>query len=211
MAIKQERKKDIKKGEKEEEEEEEEWQNNIVVRTIIEVLGAPKEHVQNTIKLIVDTAEKDSELKVLKKEFFEAKPQESLFSTFAELEIKFKKISKLIGFCLDFMPSSVDILEPESIDFNSKDLTNDINDLLAKIHKMDMILKNLTAENKLLEKNAMLLLRNNVMINLKGGALNPEDLSKKVGVPYEQLKQFLDMWIEDGKIKFENDEYSLAK
>jgi hypothetical protein len=50
------------------------------------------------------------------------------------------------------MPSSIEILEPEKIGGTREPLTNLLNDLIARLHQYDMLLKNLHAENLMLKK-----------------------------------------------------------
>ena len=189
------------------EEEKENWEGSVLARVIIEILGAPKDYVENTLKVIADDIAKDPLLRIEKKEFFDAKEQDKLFSAFMELEIRFKGIGVLFGFCIDYLPSSIDIIEPEQINYDSKDITDNVNDLMAKLHMIDSALKNTKAENEILQHNAMLLLRNNVILSLGQNKMTAEALSKRTGVPAEQLKHFLDLWVKEGSLKAEGELY----
>lgn len=120
------------------------------VRFIIEVAGYPKDHVENTMKAVVEKLKKEK--KVMRYNIFEAEQKEKLFSTFSEVEIEVEDFDELIGICFDYMPSSVEILKPSKINLESKEFENIINDLLAKLHQHDMIMKNLQANNLLLKK-----------------------------------------------------------
>ncbi len=48
--------------------------------------------------------------------------------------------------CFDYMPSSIEILEPAGMEVDMNDMVSMLNDLLARIHKYDMVLKNLHAQ-----------------------------------------------------------------
>ena len=50
------------------------------------------------------------------------------------------------------MPSSIENLEPENFAIKANNLNDLLNDLLARLHKYDMLLKNFNAENSLLKK-----------------------------------------------------------
>ena len=50
---------------------------HIRCRTIIEVLGKPKEHVEKSIKDYIEHIKKDSELVILNEEYSEMKSRES--------------------------------------------------------------------------------------------------------------------------------------
>ena len=126
------------------------------VKTIIQVLGAPEKHVQETLKKVVDKVKEVKEIQVEKEELFDTQQMEDkkLWNNFAELELQFKEVGALINFCFDFMPSSVEIIEPAKIDAAREPLTNLLNDLIERLHQYDMLLKNLHAENVMLKKKA---------------------------------------------------------
>ena len=63
----------------------------IKARSIIEIVGGPKEHVDKAMNIVVDKLREDKQIKLLKEKVFEAKPLEDkrpLFSTFCEVEIE---------------------------------------------------------------------------------------------------------------------------
>ena len=119
-------------------------------RLIIEIAGSPKEHVEEVMKQIIQKVQQEK--KVLKYNIFEAEQRGKLFSTFTEIDIDFSNFEELIGFCLDYMPSSIEILD-EKIDIKREETENVVNDLLAKLHEYDMTLKNLKAELILRKSN----------------------------------------------------------
>jgi hypothetical protein len=119
-------------------------------KAIIEVAGAPKEHIENVIKEIVEKIKNEKDIERFK--IFEAQEKDKMFFTFTEIEINFKNFEEISGFCLDYFPSSIEILE-EDVNVKREELENTLNDLLAKLHQYDMTLKNLKAENIMLKKN----------------------------------------------------------
>lgn len=127
-------------------------EEKIVVRVVIEILGAPKEHVEKTLKLVMDKVKEQKYIKLLKEKVFETKKVKQFWSTFVEMEMAMEDVNNLINFCFDFMPSSVEILEPEKFSVKVNYLNDLLNDLLARLHKYDMLLKNLHAENILLKR-----------------------------------------------------------
>ncbi len=129
----------------------------IVARVIIEILGAPKEHVENTMKMVVEELEKREEVKILKKEFAEAETVKdeklkNFWSSFVEVDLESEDIESLIGICFDFLPSSIEIIEPSDFRLNSRQVDDVLNDLLEKLHKFSMAVRNMHAENVLLKK-----------------------------------------------------------
>src|SRR3989344_4590330 len=94
----------------------------ITAQLIIEIAGFPKEHV------------------------------EELWSSFVDIKITFKDLNQMIVFCFDYMPSSVDIIEPLKFNFESVEISGLFNDLMGKIHHYDMLLKNFKAMNEMLKR-----------------------------------------------------------
>lgn len=119
-------------------------------KAIIEIVGSPKEHVERVIKEIVERIK--NEQKIIRFQIFEAQERDKLFFSFTEIELDFENFEKLAGFCLDYFPSSIEILE-EKVDVKREELENTLNDLLAKLHQYDMVIKNMEAEIILLKKN----------------------------------------------------------
>lgn len=123
----------------------------IKVNAIIEIVGAPKEHVTEVIDKAVQLMKENENFKLLNAEKSEPKtiPQsEKIFSSFVEAELSFSNFEKITGFCLDFMPSSIEIVEPEKITVDTLEMTNTLNDLMAKLHQYDMTLKNYILKEK---------------------------------------------------------------
>ena len=124
--------------------------SNITAKVVLEILGSPKDHVEETMKIVIIKAKES--FKLLSEKTYETEEIEGLWSTFSELEISFKSMDKMIGFCFDFMPSSIEIIEPLNFSLKCTDISNTMNDLLAKLHRYDMVVKNLNAENIILKK-----------------------------------------------------------
>jgi len=186
-------------------------QTHIRCKIIIEVLGKPKEHVEQALKSYVDKIKNDPELIVLNVEFSNAQEKEKLWAIFSELDIVIKGIPKLIAFCFDYMPSSVEILKPEEFSMRKSTVENLINDLQARLHDVDMIVKQQKNENEFLKQNLNKSVNNVILISLASGNLDKEKLSKVTGISDKELEIFLDELIKDNKIKEENGIYSLVK
>lgn len=121
------------------------------IKAIIEVLGKPKEHVDSTIQKVIDELKKREGIKIISHEIAESEKVEHFFSTYADVELKLSNLDNLIDFCFDFLPSNVEILEPETLNFDSHILAEYMNDLLAKLHQQSMIIRNLHAENLMMK------------------------------------------------------------
>ena len=189
----------------------EEKKDLIRCRAILEVLGKPKEHVEKTIKTLVEKIKENPEISVLNEEYAEIKPQEkTMFSTFVELELVVKGITELTGFCFDFMPSSLEIEKPDQFTLKNRDISNILNDLQSKLHSVDMVAKTLKAERDFLKRNLNTMLTNTITILIKLDKNTLEDLSKFSGINPEEMEKHLERLIKEGKIKKEEDIYQLA-
>src|SRR3989338_6709933 len=97
---------------------------HIRCRAIIEVLGKPKEHVENSINQYIEHIKEDSELVILSENYSEIKEQGKLWSKFVELDLVIKGTSKLISFCFEYMPSSIEVLKPEQLALTNHELSS---------------------------------------------------------------------------------------
>ncbi|MBU0615390.1 MAG: hypothetical protein KJ601_04820 [Nanoarchaeota archaeon] len=179
-------------------------------RTILEVLGKPKEHVEKAIKEYVEDIRSNPNYLIIKEEFSKPKEQEKMWSVFAELEMVVKDVQELFGFCFSYMPSSIEILKPDEVTFSNLDVTGVLNDLQAKLHGLDSTIKRFRAENGFLKRNFKTTITNfvSVVLSVKG-QLTIDDLSKFSGVISEELDGLLKEMLKEGKIKKEEDFYCL--
>lgn len=188
-------------------------EGEITFRTVIEILGKPKEHIETALKEYVQKIKSDKNFSVLKEEFAEVSRQEKqeLWATFVELELKTDSVSNLTGFCFDFMPSLLEIISPKEVKFTDTEISQFLNDLQAKLHQVDMIAKQLQIENKILNSSLGGLLKNYVVVLLTKGNLTSKQLSNLTGIDQDKLEDFLDQLIDEGKIDLNDGVYTLKK
>jgi len=186
-------------------------QTHIRCRVIIEILGKPKGHVEDSIRDYVEKIKKDSELIVMNADFSEAAEKNKLWAIFVELDMIVKGIPKIIGFCFDYMPSSIEITKPEEFIVKKSTVENLINDLQARLHNVDMIVKKQKNENTFLKKNLSKAASNLILLSLTSGSMDMEKLSRVTGIAEKELEIFLEQLIEEDKIKKEDDIYFLIK
>lgn len=122
----------------------------IKANAIIEIVGKPKEHIEETMQKVIGLIEQNEDHEVLKKEISEPKETEfpdpndkektiEVWSTFTELEANFKSFDALTNFCFEFMPSSVEILDPLDLKIDAQEVNNTLNDILARLHQQSKI------------------------------------------------------------------------
>ncbi|RME55208.1 hypothetical protein D6777_01270 [Candidatus Woesearchaeota archaeon] len=128
-------------------------EKDITVRIILEIIGAPKEHIEDALEQTIKKFENEEKIEVVDVKRFESKQLENKFwSIFAEIEFKSDDIKKVLDVCFDYTPSSIEIIEPAGIELDTGYLSSLFNDLLAQIHQFVAIIKNLDAERQLLRK-----------------------------------------------------------
>jgi len=135
----------------------------IIANTMVEIAGAPIEHVKQTMDKVISLIEKDKDMKIIKKETGEPKENEfdhptkkgekiKVWSTFTEFEIEFKNFDTLTNFCFEFMPSSVDIIKPTQLKIGAEEINLTLNDILGRLHHQSKILMEYSALKKQIEE-----------------------------------------------------------
>ena len=126
----------------------------VTINAIMELMGSPEEHVNKTMDMILVKLKESKDIEVLSENVSETTSIEDrpFWSKFVEVELGFKNMDDVTGFCFDFMPSSIEVIDPGSFNFKKNVMDNLWNDLIARLHQYDMLLKNLHAENKVMKK-----------------------------------------------------------
>ena len=138
-------------------EEQKPW---LKTRLIIEIAGCPQEHINNALKATAEKFGKETkQVKVTGRKIKDAQPVKigkienvDMFSGFIEFEADVETFSTLVGLIFDWMPSSVEIIEPEDIKENIVELNNILNDLTGRLHQYDAVTKKLKAKSVLLAR-----------------------------------------------------------
>lgn len=123
------------------------------VRATIEVLGFPEEHIKEVIKKVIEKLKTEEGIQLLKENIHETeKIKERTFASFADVEIKANDLGKLLNFCYDYLPSTIEILDTEKVSIPVREFTAGLNEMLIKLHNYNMILNNLS--QKLMEQKS---------------------------------------------------------
>ena len=182
---------------------------NILAKCIVEMVGAPKEHLEKTMKDYIKSLKEREDLEIIKSDYSEPEEKEKMFNMFVELEAWFQDTPGLIGFCIDSLPSSVEILEPEKLTFTENDMSDFVNDLLGKLHVLDMSIKKTNAKVSLLDKNVNVIAANFIAYIVRNEAKGLDELQKITGIDEKMLGSFLDKMVEQGSLVKEEDKYRL--
>ncbi len=184
---------------------------NLHFRAVMEVVGKPKEHVEQTTQNYVENLEKNDRYEVVNKEFGEAQEREDagMWATFVEVEAKTEKVEDLVAFCFDYMPSQIEVTEPKELRFSDGEVSQFLNDLQSKLHQVDMVAKHVKMENDILKRSMGSLLKNYITLLLANGPKTGDQLSKMTGITRDKLEDFLDQLIDEGRIDLKEETYYL--
>ncbi len=187
----------------------------ITVRVVIEVMAKKPEvatkALQDYIKSIKDPASAP-EIRVLSHTVAEPKEQEGgAFTNYVEADLKFASVASLIGYCFDALPSSVDILEPDNLKLDTADLTGLLNDLMARLHKVNFELANLRGNYSIIEANSTGLLRNFMIHLVKNGEKSEEDVARTIGLSKDALRGIVTKYLHESPIVLKDGKYTVTE
>ena len=178
-------------------------------RAVIEMLGKPQQHIEDTLKEYIKKLREDKRYAVVSVDFAEARkqPEGEYWAAFAEVEVTTSLLQNVTLFCFEYMPSSVEMIGPQEVKLNDIECSTFFNDLQARLHQLDMIAKQTKTEVVYLRKNVQDLLRNFVKLMLQHNSLTSEQLSNLIGLKKEVLEDFLDTLIDKQIIVQEGEMY----
>jgi len=154
---------------------------------IVEVAGRPAEYVKQSLETHIGRLNQMQDLEVISKNLSEPKKiehQEEAYVCFAEIEFKVQTFQKILDLIFDFMPSSIEIINPGRIEMASQEATMFINNLSGRLHRYDEIAK--IAQFKIKQLNEQMMLMKNSPTKeqisekqLKEGFIKKAKLKKK--------------------------------
>jgi len=164
---------------------------------IIEMIGRPKEHLEETLKeytkkigsekgitLINEKLHEPKKIEHKKEETKdkkEVKIETELFSTFAEIEIESKDVTTLMRIIFAYMPSHIEIISPENLELKNIDFNDLFNEVIRKMHEYDGIAKSMIMQNKIMKERFQ-----EILSNLQKPVIKTEE---KKEIEAEQDKQ----------------------
>jgi len=182
-------------------------QGAILVYVSFEIIGNPKEHVEKTIRGYVNNIKGDSQITVLSEEYGEAeKTPGNLWGVYADTEMLINSLDKFIWLCINFMPASIEIIAPEELKFTEKDLTNWLNDLLAKLHEISHTVRQANIHKDAVTKGMNALIQNSILLAAEHYH-TPDEISKKLGIQEKQLEPFFKSLVKKGRLERKGNQY----
>ena len=115
---------------------------------ILEMMGKPVGHLKESMEkhsgvlrnlknVEVDSIEISEPKIVPAPEGKKFKPGEELYTLFAECEFEVDNMSQLTQIMFDFMPSSVEVVDPANISIPSNEATEFMNNICGRLHRYD--------------------------------------------------------------------------
>jgi hypothetical protein len=126
------------------------------------MIGRPKEHLKETMEKLIETVLLEKGINLINKNIHAAKKIDNkdrggnviaegeLFSTFSEIEIEAENITDIIRLAFKYLPSHVEIIEPEGFKFRNNDMNLMINEILSRLHNYDAVAKAALMNNQVL-------------------------------------------------------------
>ena len=125
-------------------------------RIILEVLGRPPEYITEALKLLITKLRTEKSVAVLEQILHEPsliKDSQTLYTSFADITLEFENLEAYFDIIFSYMPSHVELIFPEKIEFTNDQFNHIANRLVQRLHNYDAIAKGVLAErNVMLEK-----------------------------------------------------------
>lgn len=126
---------------------------------IVEMAGRPAKHLTETLEKHIGILNdvKDIEvhsIKVSEPKKIDAekkKKDEVMWTAFAEADFECESFARLSETMFDFMPSSVEVIEPSKITMSATDATDLLNNISGRLHRYDEVAKIIGEKYKELE------------------------------------------------------------
>jgi len=179
----------------------------ILAYVSFELIGNPKEHIEKTIRGFVNNIKNDSQITILSEEFGEPEQIEGgLWGVYADTEMLVDNLDKFVWLCINFMPASIEIIAPAELKFKEKDLTNWLNDLVAKLHEVSHAVRQANVYKDAVSKGMNALIQNAILLAAEHYH-TPDEISKKIGIQKKQLEPFFKSLVKKGKLEKKGIEY----
>jgi hypothetical protein len=136
---------------------------------VVEMMGKPADYLKQSLETHIGNLEKRKNVEIKRKDLNDPKEIENsggMFSCFAEVELEVEKLKELFDIIFDYMPSSVEVVEPSSVSISLEEATALLNNLTGRLHRydevaksakfrMDHLMKQVQIATKVLEDNGL--------------------------------------------------------
>ena len=129
---------------------------------VLEVIGKPPEHLVETLEELIKKIDEEKGVKVIEKKINEPvvikdpktgeENKPGFYTTFAEIEVEVEDILYLAVLMFKYMPSHIEIIEPELIALTNSGWNDIFNELTRRLHGYDEVTRVLQVERNILEQ-----------------------------------------------------------
>lgn len=149
-------------------------EGKIIASFIIEILGRPKEHLENSLKGVIEKLGNENGVNIIESKLHEPKLlkqkleegseevkekieksgmtlENELFTTFAEIEAELDDINALMVVAFNYMPSNIEINHPENFLLKNTDIGSILTNTILRLHRYDELVKKISVDKSILE------------------------------------------------------------
>ena len=116
----------------------------IKAHLVIEILGRPAEHIKKALFDLLLKLKEEKGISLIDQKVHEpvlAPNSKDLFTTFTEVSVELDSLANYFGIIFAYMPSHIEITNPEKIQMSNYDLNELGNILVQRLHHYDAITK----------------------------------------------------------------------
>jgi len=194
----------------------------LLVRIVLELVGKPAEHVKDQMIKRVESLKNADKIIVVSDQVAELKkvdPDQApkrgqikeVWATFAELELLVKDMATLVYVCFDYMPGSVEILEPSNLTLRDEQLTDLFTDLQARLLQVDVVAKQVASEVVFYKQSLHNLFQNYVKLLLQTKSFDSRELSTLTGVEEKNVEEVMARLEEKNIVEVKEGKYHLVE
>lgn len=178
----------------------------------LQVVGKPKEHVEDSMEKYLDLVDKEKAITVINIEEGDAEEleeEDGFFSAFAEIEMLVPGVDALTQIAFNLSPANIEILEPQEFEFAGRHLQLWLNDLLTRIHEVGTGLRGERQRAAHFSKALLQISKNFISVLLASGAKDEAALARMTGLEGQPLQRALEKMQEDGTISKDGEKWTL--
>lgn len=184
--------------------------NDIRVNFILEIIGNPKDHIQQTINLVLDQINENDEITVQSKDVSDAeKTEDDLWAIFADVDATVKDITTVGHIANNYNPASIELVEPATIEIERKDFNDLFADTLAKLHINNTQIQKLKSVKEDMTRNLNALVRNAVILSLEDDDKTQDEIADDLGINPDDLDELLDTMEDENRLRENEGTYTI--
>jgi len=149
---------------------------------IMELMGRPPKHIKEALNTVVVRLGSEKGVNVIDKTYHKpksVKETKSLYTTFAEINAEFDSIEHFFAIIMGYMPSNVEVYEPEKFKLSVHEINSLGNYLMSKMHKFDELAKRAIVERNIVLKRLQGLGDNMALEDMIKAKVSEKEDSKK--------------------------------